>query len=82
MTERAVDEEARYAIFRKRDGKCHHCGARLKWEEFGVRGRSGSWVLELPEAEDDENPAQALCYRCLDFPGRSKAGKLWIISEP
>ena len=79
----SVDEQTRYAIFRKRNGRCQHCGARLKWEEFGVRGRGGSWALEMKDdpPEDLAEHGQALCFKCVDFPGRNKNGKLFVLSE-
>ncbi len=79
-----VDDQTRYAIFRKRNGRCQHCGTRLKWEEFGIRGRSGGWVLEMHKEADEAEPAErglALCYKCLDFEGRGRTGKVWVISE-
>ena len=85
MTNPEVDEKVRYAIFRKRQGKCQHCGVRLKWDEYGVRGRSGGWALEVHEHDEDTAPEQrglALCFRCLEFPNRSKSGKVVILSEP
>ena len=81
---RSVDDTVRYAIFKKRTGRCQHCGTRLSWDEFGVRGRSGGWVLEMLEEppEEPENQGLALCFKCLDFPNRGKTGKVFVLSEP
>ena len=73
-----MTENMRYRIFRKLNGRCHHCGTRLRWEFFEVRGRSGGWVLN---AEDSAGPdGSALCYRCHELPDR-KGGKVLVATE-
>jgi hypothetical protein len=73
-----IDDQARWAIFQKSNGKCAHCRVRLKWEEFDIRGRSGGWLLEIDPASSAEAPSgQALCFKCVDFPGRKTSGRLY-----
>ena len=72
-----MDEKARYEVFKVRQGRCHYCGTRLKWEAYEVRGLSGGWVIEEQEGE----APQALCYKCLEFPQRGKTAHRLTINE-
>ena len=74
-----MDDKARYALYRSMNGKCHHCGTRLEWDAFQVRGLSGGWIVE--EDADSDPPAQALCYKCSEFEGRGKAARKLVINE-
>ena len=77
-----MDDKARYKVYRATNGKCHHCGTRLEWDAFEVRGMGGGWVLEVnPEHPEDTEKAQSLCYKCFEFEGRDKSGGRLIIQE-
>lgn len=70
-------EKERYEIFKIRQGRCHYCGCRLKWEAFEVRGLYGGWVID----ENAEGGPQALCYKCFEFPLRGKTAHRLAINE-
>ena len=72
-----MDEKERYDIFKIRQGRCHYCGTRLKWDAFEVRGLSGGWVIE----DQPDGTKQALCYKCLEFPMRGKTAHRLTINE-
>ena len=72
-----MDEKERYEVFKVRQGRCHYCGGRLKWDAFEVRGLSGGWVIET----DADGKHQALCYKCFEFPQRGKTAHRLTISE-
>ena len=57
-----MDDKQRYEVFKIRQGRCQDCGTRLKWEAYEVPGLSGGWVIR-----EDEDKAQALCYKCAKF---------------
>ena len=74
-----MDDKERYEIFKIRQGRCNYCGSRLKWDAYEVRGLAGGWVIE----QQDDGSAQALCYKCFEFPQRGKtAHRLTINEEP
>ena len=72
-----MDEKERYEVFKIRQGRCHYCGTRLKWDAFEVRGLSGGWVIE----DEDDGSKQALCYKCFEFPQRGKTAHRLTINE-
>ncbi len=72
-----MDEKKRYALYKQRQGKCHYCGCRLKWEAFEVKGWAGGWVVEsLPNREP-----QALCFKCFAFEGRGETAHGLTVNE-
>jgi len=72
-----MDEKERYEIFKIRQGRCHYCGVRLKWEAYDVRGLSGGWVVE----KQSDGSHQALCYKCFEFPQRGATAHRLTINE-
>lgn len=89
MDATALNEQQRYKIFRKNNGRCHHCGTRLVWDAHEVRGLNGGWRLMAaptqqaeasPEGDDVLRLFQALCFKCSEFEGRGKTGRL-VINE-
>lgn len=72
-----MDEKERYEVYKVRQGRCHYCGTRLKWEAFEVRGLAGGWVVE----KQDDDSYQALCYKCFEFPQRGKTAHRLTINE-
>ncbi|MDY0058230.1 MAG: hypothetical protein RBU45_00330 [Myxococcota bacterium] len=58
--------EELWRLFRYQKERCAGCGTRLKWDEQGVRGRAGGWVLApAPEGET----GSCICFRCHDHQG-------------
>ncbi|MBM4321882.1 MAG: hypothetical protein FJ125_18590 [Deltaproteobacteria bacterium] len=57
--------EAVWRLFRDQQERCAGCGVRLKWDELGVRGRAGGWVV----AEEQEAVFSCICFKCLDHVG-------------
>ena len=49
-----MDDKQRYEVFKVRQGRCHYCGTRLKWENYGVRGLSGGWTIEEKDGQDPQ----------------------------
>jgi len=76
-----MDDKARYALFRSMNSKCHHCGTRLEWDAFEVRGLSGGWIVEEDEDAQGQPLIQALCYKCAEFEGRGKTARKLVITE-
>ncbi len=72
-----MDEKQRYELYKKRQGKCHYCGTRLKWEAFEIKGWAGGWVVE--EKKDKE--PMALCFKCYHFQNRGKTAHNLTINE-
>ena len=72
-----MDDKEKYEVFKVRQGRCHYCGTRLKWEAFEVRGLSGGWVIE----DQEDGSKQALCYKCFEFPQRGKTAHRLTINE-
>jgi hypothetical protein len=86
----ALSDQDRYKLFRKNNGRCHNCGVRLTWEAHEVRGLSGGWKVvgalaqqaeASAEADDVLRLYQALCFKCAEFEGRGKTGRLFIQEE-
>lgn len=72
-----MDDKQRYEVFKVRQGRCHYCGIRLKWENYEIKGLSGGWTIEEKEGE----APQALCYKCFEFPQRGKTAHRLTINE-
>ena len=72
-----MDDKQRYEVFKVRQGRCHNCGTRLKWEAYETRGLSGGWVIEEAEGK----APQALCYKCKEFPLRGETAHRLSINE-
>lgn len=75
--EQKPGREVVWRRFRDQRERCAGCGTRLKWDEQGVRGRAGAWVV-AEEAERAEQAAGAeeakatftcICFKCLDHAG-------------
>jgi len=65
-------------IYEKTDGKCHICGKKLCFSNYGSQGKRGNWEVEhsIPRAEggtDHLNNLYPACISCNRSKGRGSS---------
>ncbi len=63
-------------IYGRTQGKCHICGKKLAWKNYGVKGARGCWSIEhsIPQARGGThhgNNLYAACMSCNSSKGAS-----------
>jgi hypothetical protein len=80
----AFNDEALSRIFDRTDGRCHICGKRLCFQNYGASGRRGAWEVEhsIPRARggtDHANNLFAACIPCNRAKGKvtTRTARRW-----
>lgn len=79
-----MSDDKSYRIYRRTDGRCHLCGKKLAFTNYGVLGARGAWEIEHSGARanggtDHGNNLYAACIGCNRAKGSltSRTARAW-----